>query len=51
MKVSLGSKAIKRYAREQKKGRRTFISSKERQNKETNLKERKKRCRKNLRDN
>jgi hypothetical protein len=48
MKVSLESKAIKRNARAQKKSRPTAISSKKRQNNETSLNERKKRCRKNL---
>jgi hypothetical protein len=47
MKVSLESKAIKRNARAQKKSRPPAISSKKRQNKES-LKQRKKRCRKNL---
>jgi hypothetical protein len=48
MKGSLESKAIKRNARAQKKSRPTAVSSKKRQNKETSLKERKKRYRKNL---
>jgi hypothetical protein len=48
MKGFLESKAIKRNARAQTKSRPPAISSKKRQNKETSLKERKKRCRNNL---
>jgi hypothetical protein len=51
MKISLERKGVKRNSKSQKKsGLTTAVSSKERKGKETSVRERKKRCRKNLKN-